>query len=260
MDILLTNDDGIHAAGIKSLYAQLIKSGHNVQVVAPLTEQSAVGHSVTIFSPIKAKKISDDNFQGMGISGTPVDCVKWAMSFHLTDKPDLVVSGINSGANVGIDVLYSGTVSAATEGALAGIPSLAVSIDDFKPRDLSEQSVWTARLIDNFAWSGLPHRNVLNLNFPGCAMERIKGVKVCSQTNVIYEDSYHCRHDPRGRPYYWLGGEIPMDRVDAGADRALLSQDHITLTPLRFELTNYDALDALENTVRSISDLSLKLG
>ncbi|MFP4084562.1 MAG: 5'/3'-nucleotidase SurE [Desulfonatronovibrio sp.] len=258
MDILLTNDDGIHAAGIKSLYAELIKAGHNVQVVAPLTEQSAVGHSVTIFSPIRAKKISDDDFQGTGISGTPVDCVKWAMSFHLAGKPDLVVSGINSGANVGIDVLYSGTVSAATEGALAGVPSLAVSIDDFKPRDLSEQCAWTVRLIDNFAWSGLPDRNVLNINFPACAMERTKGVRVCSQTSVIYEDRYNCRQDPRGRPYYWLGGEIPMDRVDAGADRALLSQDYITMTPLRFELTNYDALDALEDKVQSMNDLCLK--
>jgi 5'-nucleotidase len=257
MDILLTNDDGIHAPGIKSLYRELESSGHNVLVVAPLTEQSAVGHSLTIFSPVRVREISENEYQGVAISGTPVDCVKWAMNSYLDKKPDLVVSGINSGANVGIDVLYSGTVSAATEGALAGIPSLAVSIDDFKPRDLGSQAGWTARFIALFDWSRLPFQNVLNMNFPACAMDMIKGVRVCSQTNVVYKDHYTCRMDPRGRPYYWLGGEIPMDRVHPGADRALLSMDYITLTPLRFELTNFEIISQLQELVQSDNMINL---
>ncbi|WP_045214968.1 5'/3'-nucleotidase SurE [Desulfonatronovibrio magnus] len=253
MDILLTNDDGIHAVGIKALYRALTGAGHTVRVVAPVTEQSAVGHSVTIFSPVRVKEISEDGYKGMAVSGTPVDCVKWAMNAYLDKMPDLVVSGINNGANVGIDVLYSGTVSAATESALAGIPSLAVSIDDFRPTDLSAQAAWTAELLLKFPWDRLPAQNVLNLNFPSCALSSVKGVKVCPQTNVVYCDYYNCRKDPRGRPYYWLGGEIPMEKVDPGADRALLSKDYITLTPLRFELTNFAAMNELQELVQSIS-------
>ncbi len=253
MDILLTNDDGIHAQGIKSLYRELKNSGHNVLVVAPLNEQSAVGHSLTIFSPLRVKEIREDGFRGLALSGTPVDCVKWAVSSHLEKIPDLVLSGINSGANVGIDVLYSGTVSAATEGALAGIPSLAVSIDDFRPRNFSAQAQWVARFIERFSWSQLPSNNVLNINFPACEVEMIKGVKVCSQTNVVYKDRYNCREDPRGRPYYWLGGEIPMDKVAPDTDRALLSEGYITLTPLRFDLTNFDVMHELQEIILSVS-------
>lgn len=253
MDILLTNDDGIHAIGIKSLYRELKNSGNQVLVVAPLTEQSAVGHSLTIFSPVRVKEISENDFTGLALSGTPVDCIKWAMNSHLKKRPDLVVSGINSGANVGIDVLYSGTVSAATEGALAGIPSLAVSVDDFSPGHLQQHSAWTAAFIKRFKWSSLPYQNVLNLNFPACRFEVIKGIRVCEQTNVVYKDHYNCRQDPRGRPYYWLGGEIPMDQVNPASDRALLSQGYITLTPLRFQLTNFDLMNELQEFVQSDS-------
>ncbi len=255
MDVLLTNDDGIHALGIKSLYRELKNSGHNVLVVAPLTEQSAVGHSLTIFSPVRCKEIRENDFWGMALSGTPVDCIKWAVNAHLEKPPDLVVSGINNGANVGIDILYSGTVSAATEGALAGIPSLAVSIDDFNPVNLQGQARWTARFVEEFTWSCLPGQNVLNINFPACEMDMVRGIKVCPQTNVVYKDSYNCRKDPRGRPYYWLGGEIPMDRVDPGADRALLSKGYITLTPLRFELTNFDIMNELQELVQSVNQV-----
>ncbi|MCA1743840.1 MAG: 5'/3'-nucleotidase SurE [Desulfonatronovibrio sp.] len=253
MDILLTNDDGIHAIGIKSLYHAFIQAGHEVSVVAPVTEQSAVGHSLTIFSPLRIKEIIENEFRGVALSGTPVDCVKWAMTSYLKKMPDLVVSGINNGANVGIDVLYSGTVSAATESALAGIPSLAVSIDDFAPDDLTDQAKWTANFIDRFPWKKLPYQNVLNLNFPDCPMSKVKGVKACFQTNVVYEDYYNCRKDPRGKPYFWLGGEIPMDRVDPGADRAVLSENYITLTPLKFELTNFDVMNELQEFIPSVT-------
>ncbi|RQD56278.1 MAG: 5'/3'-nucleotidase SurE [Desulfonatronovibrio sp. MSAO_Bac4] len=253
MDILLTNDDGIHAIGIKSLYHAFTQAGHKVNVVAPVTEQSAVGHSLTIFSPVRVKEIIENGFRGIALSGTPVDCVKWAMNSYLEKKPDLVVSGINNGANVGIDVLYSGTVSAATESALAGIPSLAVSIDDFTPDDLTGQARWITDFISRFPWSKLPCQNVLNLNFPKCPMNKIRGVKACFQTNIVYKDYYNCRKDPRGRPYYWLGGEIPMEKVDPGADRAILSENYITLTPLKFELTNFEVMNELQEIIPSVT-------
>ena len=253
MEILLTNDDGIHAMGLKSLFQAFTAAGNSVHVVAPVTEQSAVGHSLTIFSPVRVKEIREDGFRGMALSGTPVDCVKWAMHFHLQKKPDLIISGINSGANVGIDVLYSGTVSAATEGALAGVPSMAVSIDEFRPLDLSPQADWVLRFAERFDWTRLPCQNVLNLNFPSCDLKDARGVRLCPQTTVVYKDYYNIRQDPRGNPYYWLGGEIPMHRVDPGADRALLSQNYITLTPLQFELTNRAAINELQEAVQSAS-------
>ncbi len=249
MEILLTNDDGIHAPGLKSLFQAFSEAGFKVHVVAPLTEQSAVGHSVTIFSPVRVKSIQENGFHGLALSGTPVDCVKWAMHFHLPKKPDFIISGINSGANVGIDVLYSGTVSAATEGALAGVPSLAVSIDHFRPPDLTDHAQWVRKFIQRFDWSLLPLQNVLNLNFPSCPLHEAREARLCPQTTVVYKDHYNHRNDPRGNPYYWLGGEIPMHLVDPEADRALLSKNHITLTPLQFELTNLNIMSKLQEAL-----------
>ncbi|HCO11942.1 MAG TPA: 5'/3'-nucleotidase SurE [Desulfonauticus sp.] len=243
MVVLLTNDDGIQALGLRALYRALLGAGIEVVVVAPLTEQSAVGHAVTIFSPLRSKQIKEDGFQGIGISGTPVDCVKWALNFYFQEKkPDLVISGINNGANVGIDILYSGTVSAATEGALANIPSLAVSIDDFRPADLEQEARWVSRFIFEVDWPALPKRTVLNLNFPGIGVEKSKGLKICPHTDVIYEDRYEKRLDPRGREYFWLTGVIPLKKVRPDTDRYLLSQGYITLTPLQLDLTNYQLL------------------
>jgi 5'-nucleotidase len=246
MDILLTNDDGIHAVGLRCLYRSLTQAGHNVCVVAPLTEQSAVGHSVTIFSPVRVKEIKEDGFRGLGLSGTPVDCVKWAVSHYLSSRPDLIISGINNGANVGVDVIYSGTVSAATEGALVGLSALAVSIDNFSPQDLTDQAEWVSRFVAKFSWSSLPERCVLNLNFPAIDLDECAGLKVCPQTDVAYKDFYDHRQDPRGRSYFWLGGEIPMHKVQENTDRYLLSKGYITLTPLRFDLTNWELLKELE--------------
>jgi len=246
MDILLTNDDGIRAHGLRALYRALTEAGHRVSVAAPMTEQSAVGHAVTLFSPLRAKEVEEPGFKGIGISGTPVDCVKLAVRHLLRERPpDLVVSGINSGANVGVDVLYSGTVSAATEGALAGIPALAVSVDDFHPEDLSEQAGFVAGLVDSPVWQSIPGQCVLNLNFPSGSFSANKGLLLCPQTGAVYQDWYEERHDPRGHAYYWLNGVIPEQHVLSGTDRDLLSQGHITLTPLKFELTDQEFLKEL---------------
>ncbi|HAR68922.1 MAG TPA: 5'/3'-nucleotidase SurE [Thermus scotoductus] len=245
MKILLTNDDGIQAVGLRALYRAFTLAGHAVRVVAPVTEQSAVGHALTISMPLRVKEFQEDGFEGLGVYGTPVDCVKLGLSTLLPEAPDLVVSGINAGANVGVDILYSGTVSAATEGALMGLPALAVSMDDFNPRDLSAQAAYAEMLLHRIEWAALPPKCVLNLNFPACDLAQAKDLAVCPHTRASYKDWYDSRRDPRGRPYYWLDGEIPPGQISAGRDRQLLTEGHVTLTPLRFDFNDPETREAL---------------
>ncbi len=250
MNILLTNDDGIQALGLRALYHALLEAGHDVRVVAPVTEQSAVGHAVTLAMPLRVKEFRENNFQGQGVYGTPVDCVKLAVSTLLTERPQLVVSGINAGANVGVDILYSGTVSAATEGALLGCPALAVSYDSFNPQpQLAEQAAYAALLIERIPWSEVPPQCVLNLNFPDRGMDKTKPLVLCRHTRAMYHDWYDHRLDPRGRPYYWLDGIIPAEKLSPDTDRALLTEGHITLTPLRFDFTDRQTLNTLQDAL-----------
>ncbi|AMK11903.1 5'/3'-nucleotidase SurE [Pseudodesulfovibrio indicus] len=248
MNILLANDDGIQAIGLRSLYFALKEAGHEVHCVAPVTEQSAVGHAVTLSMPIRVKHFKENGFVGQGVYGTPVDCVKLGLSTLLDKRPDLVLSGINAGANVGVDILYSGTVSAATEGALMEIPSMAVSMDNFNPEDLSGQARYCAELLPRIPWTELPRKCVLNLNFPDLPIEDAKELIVCPHTRASYDDVYDTRQDPRGRPYYWLSGAIPPERISADRDRALLTRGHVTLTPLHFDFTDREALGLLKST------------
>ena len=246
MRILLTNDDGIHAVGIRDLHKGLVAAGHEVHVVAPLTEQSAVGHAITIAMPLRVKEFRENGFRGLGVSGTPADCVKLALTTLLADRPpDVVVSGINAGPNVGMDILYSGTVSAATEGALMGYPAVAVSADDFAPTDLTGQGAYAARFISGRPWEIAPPRCVLNLNFPNRPVEQTLGLKLCAPTPAIYADWYDTRQDPRGRTYYWLTGIIPPEKLTPDCDRSLLTEGYITLSPLRFDLTDRETMARL---------------
>ncbi len=248
MKILLTNDDGIFAIGLRTLYRALIDKGYDVSVIAPLTEQSAVGHAVTLSNPLRIKKINENGLKGIGVRGTPVDCVKLALTTLLKNTPDLVVSGINSGANVGVDILYSGTVAAATEAALAKVPALAVSIDNFQPLDLKKQAEFVCEFIEKIEW--IKYRNkVINLNFPNCAFDEIKGVKVCAQTQAVYKDWYEKRLDPRGKPYFWLCGYIPKENLSPKSDRAYLNEGYITVTPLHFDFTDKGLLKTLNNEI-----------
>lgn len=248
MNILLTNDDGIQAVGLRSLYNSILKAGFNVQVVAPVTEQSAVGHAVSLSSPLRVKKFNEEGFSGFGVYGTPVDCVKLGLTTLLDKKPDIVISGINSGANTGVDILYSGTVSAATEGALMGIPALAVSYDDFNPIDLTEQADYCIEILSKIPWSKLDKKTVLNLNFPALKMAETHKIKFCRHTRVSWHDWYDVRQDPRGRPYYWLDGIMPKELISPGTDRDLLTKGHITMTPLHFDFTDKEAITALEQS------------
>ncbi len=249
MNILLTNDDGIQAVGLRALYHAAVEAGHRVQVVAPVAEQSAVGHAITFSSPLRVKEFRENGFQGLGVYGTPADCVKLALSTLLDAPPDIVISGINAGANVGVDILYSGTVSAATEGALLGRSALAVSYDSFGPADLADQAAYALRLVTRIPWETLPPQCLLNLNFPPLPLDLTKGLRLCRHTRAMYQDWYERRLDPRGRPYYWLDGIIPAEKLSPDSDRALLSQGFITLTPLRFDFTDRSVLDMLAQTI-----------
>lgn len=245
MRILLTNDDGIQAVGIRDLYRMLVAAGHDVMVVAPISEQSAVGHAITIALPLRVKEFSENGFKGLGVSGTPADCVKLALTTLCKEAPDVVVSGINAGANVGVDILYSGTVSAATEGALMGYPAVAVSHDNYAPVDLQEQGAYVATFLAGRPWEVAPPRCVLNLNFPACPVGEARGLRLCPPTPAVYNDWYVTRQDPRGRNYYWLTGVIPPEALTPETDRAILTDGYITLTPLRFDFTDQDTMAKL---------------
>lgn len=246
MRILLTNDDGIQAVGLRAMHRALAAAGHEVHVVAPVTEQSAVGHAITLSAPLRVKEFRDEGFFGLGVTGTPADCVKLALSTLIKDRPDMVISGINAGANVGVDLMYSGTVSAATEGALMGFSAMAVSMDDFNPRDLSGQAEYAAALLPRLPLASLPQKCVLNLNFPARPIAEVLGLKLCPHTRVAYTDWFEERLDPRGRPYYWMCGELKAERISPGRDRRLLTEGYATLTPLKFDFTDHETLSLLE--------------
>lgn len=248
MDVLLTNDDGIRARGLRALYAALREAGHTVHVVAPMSQQSGVGHSLTVFEPVRAMDFVEPDFRGLGIYGTPTDCVKLALGRLLPRKPDMVISGINAGPNVGPDILYSGTVGAATEAAHEDLPSIAVSHDCHlvENGDLLPQARHLVALAARIDWSRLGRRRVINVNYPACPLHEAKGPRVCPQTSAVWKNTYAERRDPRGAPYWWLEGEIPPETIEQDSDKDMLNRGYITLTPLRFDFTDTDGMRALE--------------
>lgn len=245
MHIALTNDDGIHASGLRAMYRALTEAGHTVTVIAPMSEQSAVGHAITVLSPLRVKEVRENGFSGYGIYGTPTDCVKLGISELVSERPDMVVSGINAGANVGPDVLYSGTVAAATEAAHLGFPALAVSYDSFQATDLDDHARYALSVLKRIPWADLPPRRVMNLNLPHLPLAEYKGLRLCPQTSAVWHDWYDQRADPRGKAYWWLDGKIPPENVAPGTDKGLLSQGWATLTPLKFEFTDEPTLEKL---------------
>ncbi|SBV97994.1 5'-nucleotidase SurE [uncultured delta proteobacterium] len=247
MIVALTNDDGIRAHGLRSMYKALLDAGHTVRVVAPTSEQSAVGHAITVRDPLRVKQCTENGFTGISVSGTPADCVKLGISALLDEEPDIVVSGINAGANVGPDIMYSGTVAAAREAAAMGYPAMALSFDSFKEADLTEYARYAVSLMEKIVWHEIPERRVVNVNFPNLPFSKAKGLKVCPQTSAVWHDWYHEYMDPRGTPCWWLDGDIPSDQVAPGTDRALLTEGWITLTPLRFDFTDQETLAALRD-------------
>jgi 5'-nucleotidase len=238
MNVLLTNDDGIHAAGLLAL-AEELKKDHRVVIVAPEYEQSAVGHSITLADPIRVKEIAPaGEFFGWAISGTPADCVRLGASELADFEIEMVVSGINLGANVGLNVLYSGTVSAATEGAVLGLPGAAVSLDTFTDPDFGPAARFIRRLLARYADFQLGPGVSLNVNVPALPENEIKPPVWTSQCPSPAGEEFSRRTDPRGKTYFWRGRELPPQAQPQESDFAALKRGHITVTPLTFDLTH----------------------
>lgn len=253
MRFLLTNDDGIYAKGLSALYRELSKEA-DCLIVAPEIEQSAVGHAITIARPLMVRPATkNDKFLGYAVCGTPADCVKIGIT-ELSDRPvDMVVSGINRGGNAGINVLYSGTVSAATEGAILGVPALAVSLDTHKEADFTFAAQFARKMTRLILKNAEPLKgSALNVNVPCIPREKIKGVVVVRQAQSNIAETFEKRIDPRENIYYWFAKESQAARRKKNTDVGALASGFITITPIHFDLTRYDLLDTLQHVVKKI--------
>ncbi|RLB32832.1 MAG: 5'/3'-nucleotidase SurE [Deltaproteobacteria bacterium] len=247
MKILLTNDDGIHAPGLMALYQEL-RHDFEVQVVAPDSEMSAVGHAITLSSPLWVKPVyKNGDFFGFGVKGTPADCVKIAVQELLESPPDIIISGINPGANVGVNVLYSGTVSAATEGAFLGIKSAAISLDARQHPDFRFAARFSRQIISFMQENGLRDGMALNVNIPALPADQIKGISIERQGVSRFRERFEKRVDPRGNVYYWLAEEMPVNGRLADPDARALQQGKITITPISYDLTCMEEVERLRS-------------
>ena len=242
--ILISNDDGIYAPGILALYDALCELGE-VSVVAPAGEQSAVGHAITLSDPIKTKQIQrNGSFFGYAVGGTPADCVKLAVCALLPEKPDLIVSGINLGPNTGISVIYSGTVSAATEGTVLGIPSIAISLGSYQKPHWETAARVAQQVVRHVLRVGLPPDTLLNVNVPNLPAKKIKGYRVTRMGRSRFVEKFDRRIDPQGNVYYWMDGELELLGDEGETDIIAVREGYISLTPIWFDLTHRDALPA----------------
>lgn len=245
--ILLTNDDGINAPGLYALYESIRTMG-DVTVVAPDTEMSAVGHAITLTDPLRVEKINKrGEFFGYAVSGTPADCVKIAVWALLDEKPDLIISGINLGNNTGISIIYSGTVSAATEGTILEIPSFAISLVAYRNPDFTYAAKFAKKMANIVLEKGLPIGTLLNVNVPNVKEEEIKGVVVTRQGKAVYREHFDKRTDPWGRSYYWMAGEKVELEEEEFVDDTALKNNQVSITPIQFDLTDYANLDLLKS-------------
>ena len=250
--ILLTNDDGVHAEGIQALRRALESlPGLELFVVAPDRERSASSHAITLHKPLYVTRVevADARSPIWSVNGTPADCTKIAVSALLDERPDLVISGINRGPNLGTDVLYSGTVSAAIEAVVAGIPAIAVSLAAYGDADFEPAARFTAGLVDLIVRRGNPGFNLLNVNVPALELDQVAGVAVTGLSQRRYTDSFVRRTDPRGRTYYWLAGEVLGEDSDPTTDAGAVQRNMISLTPLHLHLTDTSLIATLADWV-----------
>ncbi|HJM11542.1 MAG TPA: 5'/3'-nucleotidase SurE [Candidatus Marinimicrobia bacterium] len=244
--ILVTNDDGIYSKGIFALQQAVAQLGKTV-VVAPETEKSAVGHAITLSDPIRIKELERENgFSGYAVSGTPADCVKLAIKVILDRKPDLVVSGINRGANIGMGLLYSGTVSAATEAIILGVPGLAISLDAWVSPDYSYAAEVANQFVRVALDKGIDEGIALNINVPIMSNGKAKGVRFTRQGTSNYEERFDRRVDPRRRVYYWMDGELVSNEDDSHVDDVALREGYVSVTPLHYNLTSESSLEVMK--------------
>jgi len=245
--ILLTNDDGIFAPGLTLMCRELRRFGE-VKVVAPESEQSAVGHAISLTNPLRVKELTlEGGVQGWAVSGTPADCVKIALAELLPQAPDLVVSGINLGPNVGINVLYSGTVSAATEAAILGVKGVALSLNSYdKDADFATAALLARRVLARLlGWQAWHHGICLNVNLPALPPDRVKGIRITRQDTGPLVEHFERRVDPRQHVYYWLAEINERRELDLETDYGALSQGYVTITPIQHDLTHYHCLEDL---------------
>lgn len=247
--ILITNDDGISAPGIRALISVMKEIGE-VVVVAPDSPQSATGHAITINSTLYINKIDiDPDVEAeYSCSGTPVDAVKFAVNEILDRKPDLCVSGINHGSNSSINVIYSGTMSAAVEAGIEGIPAIGFSLLDYNwNADFEPVKPFVKKIVMEVLQNGLPEGVILNVNFPKLAEKDIKGIKVCRQAKATWIEKFDKRKNPQGREYYWLTGEFVNQDKGEDTDEWALANGYISMVPVQFDLTAHHAIQNLNS-------------
>ena len=249
MNILISNDDGIGAIGIKILSQELAQK-HNVYRVAPDREKSAKSQALTIHSPLRVKEITDNDFGAKKVwtvSGTPVDCVKIGISTILSEdeKPDVVISGINHGPNLGHDVRYSGTVGAALEGSMLGYPSIAVSLAAIKsePKNFIYPAKFMLKFLDEY--TPINPKTTLNINFPKVEENEIRGVLITQLAERIFTSQYEKHTDPQGKEYYWLAGKVANDEQYRQTDFYAIKNNHISITPLNYNMTDFNSMQPL---------------
>ncbi|MCX6640135.1 MAG: 5'/3'-nucleotidase SurE [bacterium] len=252
MNILICNDDGIHAPGLQALVTEIRKIAQ-VHVVAPSREMSAVGHAITMSDPLRAEEFyKDGEFFGWAVDGTPADCVKLALFALLDKRPDMVISGINQGSNTGINIIYSGTVSAATEGRINGLPSFAISLTSYQNKNFTPAAHFAVKMAQHLISFELPPGIFFNVNVPALPEEEIKGVKLARQGMANYEELFHRRTDPKGRVYFWLDGERGVEENDPNIDERAVKAGFISVTPVHYDLTHYPTLTKLQGQVERL--------
>lgn len=245
--ILITNDDGVSAPGLRTLIAVMAEIG-NVLVVAPDKPQSGMGHAITTNNTLYLNKLTKENepITEYSCSGTPVDCVKLAVNEILKKKPDLCVSGVNHGSNSSINVIYSGTMSAAVEAGIEGIPAIGFSLLDYDwNADFETMKPFIRKITLEVLENELPLGVVLNVNFPKLKKENIKGIKICRQAKALWIEKFHKRQTPQGRDYYWLAGEFVNEDKGEDTDEWALENGYISVVPVQFDLTAHHATQEL---------------
>ena len=246
--ILVTNDDSVNAKGIQSL-VKIASTLGTVVVVAPNKPQSGMGHAITLSDPIRLNRVAMfGEVEAYSSSGTPVDCVKLAIYEVLHRKPDLVLSGINHGENSSTNVLYSGTMSAAIEGAMEGLPSIGFSLSTYSDEaDFMQYEEFISKLISSALENEFPAYTCLNVNIPNLPAKEIKGIQICTQAHAFWADRFDKREDQFGRPYYWLTGDFGEVNPREDSDLHALNEGYISVVPTQFDLTNYRVLDRLKS-------------
>ncbi len=246
--ILVTNDDGISAKGIRSLF-EAVRAFGDVVVIAPDSPQSGMGHAITINDPLRLNPTDlYPDTQALACSGTPVDCVKLGIYEVLKRKPDLLVSGINHGANTATNVLYSGTMSAAVEGAMEGIPSIGFSLDSYdSDADFSNAMEVVKSVVSKVLANGMEKGICLNVNIPSMDKGALKGIKVCRQGHAYWADRFDSRKDQFGKPYYWLTGDFIDADIADDTDLHWIAEGFATVVPTQFDMTSYTAMETLQN-------------